>query len=155
MDRPDLLHFTPVPLLRRRAQGWTPDRQLAFIATLATCGVVAEAARSVGCTPRSAYLLRARPEAESFAAAWDHALDQGLDAARDRAMANILGVRDRPLVRRGCIVGTVRAENHRLIYAALRALATDVHGQRSNLPHRRRIAAREQQALPSVTIDPE
>ena len=53
-DPDDVLAFIPVPLARVRARGWSADRQHAFIAMLARCGVVAHAARSVGMSARSA-----------------------------------------------------------------------------------------------------
>jgi hypothetical protein len=62
--------FTPVPL-RYRADGWTPMRQADFLGRLCEAGSVAAAARHVGMTRESAYRLRAKPGAESFAAAWD------------------------------------------------------------------------------------
>ncbi len=71
--------FTPVPL-RYRADGWTPMRQADFLGHLCETWSVAAAARHVGMTRESAYRLRDRPGAESFAAAWDAILEQ-----RDRA----------------------------------------------------------------------
>ncbi|MEC3911987.1 hypothetical protein U5A82_16355 [Sphingobium sp. CR2-8] len=142
MTKPDLLRFTPVPHVRR-ARGWTPDAQMAFIAALSRCGVVAQAARSVGCTPRSAYYLRARVGAESFAAAWDWALEMGLDDSRARAVALARGQEERPIVRRGRVVGTCIATNHRLLFAALRALGAERSGARAAMPHRERIATRQ------------
>ena len=62
--------FLPVPL-RARADGWTPERQAGFIGLLAETGSVAEAARRVGMTRESAWRLRRRVGAESFAHAWD------------------------------------------------------------------------------------
>jgi hypothetical protein len=62
--------FTPVPL-RFRSDGWTPMRQADFLGALAETRCVAKAARRVGKTRESAYRLRAKPLAESFAAAWD------------------------------------------------------------------------------------
>ena len=62
--------FLPVPL-RARADGWTADRQARFIGLLAETGSVAEAARRVGMGRESAWRLRRRAEAESFAHAWD------------------------------------------------------------------------------------
>lgn len=141
MTQPDLLHFTPVPHLRVR--GWTHDAQTAFIAALARCGVVAQAARSVGRSPRSAYYLRARPGAESFAAAWDWALDMGLDESRARAVAIAKEKQQRPIVRRGKVVGTRIETNHRLLFAALRALGAERSGTRAAMPHRQRIATRQ------------
>lgn len=65
--------FRPVPL-RARADGWSEARQCAFLAQLYVTGSVAAAARAVGMTRASAYRLRARPGAESFAAMWDRVL---------------------------------------------------------------------------------
>jgi transposase-like protein len=65
--------FLPVPT-RARADGWTSQRQADFIGHLAETGSVAEAARRVGCSRESAYRLRRRAGAESFAAAWDAAV---------------------------------------------------------------------------------
>jgi hypothetical protein len=62
-DTPDI-PFTPVERLRRRRNGWSADRQRAFINTLATCGSVAAAARSVGMTARSAYRLCDAPSGD-------------------------------------------------------------------------------------------
>lgn len=69
--RPPL--FRPV-LLRARADGWTDERQCEFLAQLYVTGSVTAAARFVGMTRASAYRLRARNGAESFAHAWDHVL---------------------------------------------------------------------------------
>ena len=62
--------FLPVPL-RARADGWTPERQARFIGLLAETGSVAEAARRVSMTRESAWRLRRRRGADSFAQAWD------------------------------------------------------------------------------------
>jgi len=50
------------------------ERQGRFIGLLAESGCVAAAARGVGMSRVAAYQLRARPEAESFAHAWDRVL---------------------------------------------------------------------------------
>ena len=65
--------FTPVPL-RPRGDGWSEVRQCAFLAQLYFTGSVTAAARSVGMSRASAYRLRDRPGAESFARAWDRVL---------------------------------------------------------------------------------
>ena len=59
--------FVPVPL-RARADGWTPLRQAEFLGYLAETRSVAEAARRVNMARETAYRLRDRPGAESFAA---------------------------------------------------------------------------------------
>jgi len=65
--------FYPVPT-RTRRDGWTVQRQADFLGMLAETGSVMGACEAVGMSRKSAYALRARPEAESFAAAWDAAL---------------------------------------------------------------------------------
>ncbi|MBY8336770.1 hypothetical protein KYN89_06890 [Alteriqipengyuania sp. NZ-12B] len=65
--------FSPVPL-RTRRDGWSLARQCAFLVQLYLTGSVAAAARHVGMSRASAYRLRARPEARSFADAWDRVL---------------------------------------------------------------------------------
>ena len=73
--------FTPVPL-RYRADGWTPLKQADFLGALAETGSVAAAARRVGMTRESAYRLRDKPGAESFAAAWDSILAEPRQARK-------------------------------------------------------------------------
>lgn len=65
--------FYPVPT-RTRRDGWTVQRQAEFLGMLAETGSVMGACGAVGMSRKSAYALRARPGAESFAAAWDAAL---------------------------------------------------------------------------------
>lgn len=142
MTDPALLRFTPVPFARR-ARGWTPDAQCAFIDALSRCGVVAQAARSVGRTARSAYQLRQRPGADSFAAAWDWALEMGLDEARARAVALIQGGEERHTTRHGHMVTRRRMPDTRLVMAALRALGAEQDGGRDAMPHRQRMALRD------------
>ena len=69
--RPPFFH--PVPL-RARRDGWSEMRQCAFLAELYLTGSVASAARAVGMARNSAYRLRSRPDAASFAHAWDSVL---------------------------------------------------------------------------------
>lgn len=67
------LAFDPVPV-RRRRDDWTAEWQRRFIEVVAETGCVSQAAAAVRITPpRSAYRLAARPDAVSFARAWDAA----------------------------------------------------------------------------------
>jgi hypothetical protein len=68
------LRFTPVPV-RARRDGWTPVLQRRFILNLARGMGVAEAARALGRSRQSVYLLLDRPGSESFAAAWEAAVE--------------------------------------------------------------------------------
>ena len=65
-----------VPVLKkRRKDGWSPDKQRAFIEALADTGSVATAAQRVGMSESSAYRLRRAPGAEAFVRAWGAAID--------------------------------------------------------------------------------
>lgn len=70
--------FDPVATASRH-DGWTPDKQRAFIEELADCGIVREAAARVGMTEQSARRLRRRPDAAGFNLAWDAAVQVGAD----------------------------------------------------------------------------
>jgi hypothetical protein len=60
--------------VRARRDGWTPERQFAYVAALAEIGHGGRAARSVGMSEQSACRLRRRPGAAAFnrlcGAAW-------------------------------------------------------------------------------------
>jgi hypothetical protein len=111
--------FDPVVRTRTRHDGWTEQRQRAFIHHLARIGVVGAAAHAVGMTAKSAYRLRAAPGAASFAAAWDLAVDQGLDNAEavfiDRALN---GIRT-PVFYQGKYVGDRLRYDVRLLVRAI------------------------------------
>ncbi len=66
-------YFHPIPI-RARRDGWTADRQCAFIGHLFETRCVAAAARRVGMARETAYRLRSRAGAEGFAHAWDLAM---------------------------------------------------------------------------------
>jgi hypothetical protein len=139
-----LLLFTPHVPARVQPGGWTPQRQVAFIAALARTGVVRAAAASVGMSTRSAYQLRTRVKLHthnladapmtpaqaaalgpgyvySFAAAWDLALDQGLMLQLHAASPIAFDGERVPVVRRGQIIGWQQKFNIRLMIAALGA----------------------------------
>ena len=116
----DPFAFTPVPLARARHDGWTPERQLRFIEQLAMIGLVSAAARACGMSGTSAYNLRDRPGAESFAAAWDAALAIGQMRADDTAIERAIHGEARPVFYRGRQVGARTVYNDRLLLAALR-----------------------------------
>lgn len=85
--------FTPVPRQRSRHDGWSAEKQRAFIAALAEYGIVRAAAEKVGVHPASAYRLREVEGAQSFADAWDKALKIGaaqlVDIAVERAIHGV------------------------------------------------------------------
>jgi hypothetical protein len=96
--------FVPVPRLRNRRSGWTPERQRGFIAALARCGSVRAAARHVGLSARTAYRLLDLPEADSFAVAWDQALDFGRARLEAQSLERALNGGFVPVYRHGRLV---------------------------------------------------
>ncbi len=121
--------FTPVPL-RFRHDGWTPLKQAAFLGALAETWSVAAAGRAVGRSRESAYRLREKPGAESFAAAWDAVL-----AVRPSRMSTheLLWHRAfygtlKPVMRGGRFVGTLISPGND---AVLRLYRREMQARRS------------------------
>jgi hypothetical protein len=112
MELPDFLRFTPVAV-RAQHNGWSPGLQLRFILALARGAGPQEAARALGKTRQSAYLLRNRPGAESFAAAWDAALAFAQSVERAGARLRFGGIDTIlvPRTYRGRIIGFVQRED--------------------------------------------
>ena len=119
LDDIDEFEFDAVPL-RRRVDGWTPDRQAAFIQALAETACVAEACRAVGMSERSAYALRARPEAVSFRNAWDAALDYAIRRLADAALSRAVNGVAVPVFFQGQQIGERRRFDERLTMFLLR-----------------------------------
>lgn len=116
----DILAFAPVPFARARHDGWTPARQRRFIEQLAMIGLVSAAAKACGMSGTSAYALRTRAGAESFAATWDAALVLGRAQADDTAVDRAINGEVRPVFYRGRQVGVRTVFDDRLVVAALR-----------------------------------
>jgi hypothetical protein len=76
--------FTPVST-KARHDGWTPARQRHFIEQLAATKSVTRASKAVGMSSVTAYALRKKAGAESFAAAWDSAVTFVPDPDRRRS----------------------------------------------------------------------
>ncbi|UIP08051.1 hypothetical protein LY632_06565 [Erythrobacter sp. SDW2] len=89
-DSDPLLAFTPVPHKQARRNSITAARQRAFIAHLAATGIVTQAARHIGKSMEALYKLRQRPGAEGFCAAWDAALERGVQRLEDGALARAI-----------------------------------------------------------------
>lgn len=120
--------FTPVAV-RGRHDGWTPVRQDAFIKALAETANVEEACAAVGMSPRSAYNLRARVDAESFRQAWDAALDYAVDRLADAMMGRALHGVAVPVFYKGEQIGERRRYDERLGIFLLRTRAPERYGK--------------------------
>lgn len=131
-DRDDpLLAFAPYVHKAPRRNSITPDRQRAFIAALAASGIVTQAARSIGASLEALYKLRALPRAEGFAAAWEAAIERGLDRLEDCALELALRGEELPIVSGGKLLGTYRKHN----FAHIRFVLSQRRAQRYGAEH--------------------
>ncbi len=109
-----------LPARRPRHNGWTVERQEAFLKALAGCGCVTHAARSVGMSRESAYQLYNRPSAAGFRRGWDAALDCSLRLVEDEAWSRAINGVARPVFYQGEQVGEYRHYDERLTMFLLR-----------------------------------
>ncbi|MGN6279865.1 MAG: hypothetical protein ACTHM8_14235 [Sphingomonas sp.] len=117
-DRP-IPDFTPVAT-RHRHDGWTAERQVAFIEALAESGCVEESCKHVGRSATSAYALRRRIDAQSFRIAWEAALDYAVRRLSDAAFSRALHGVSRPVFYQGEQIGERRHYDERLTMFILR-----------------------------------
>jgi hypothetical protein len=128
-ESPDPLAFDPVPSASNRHDGWTPEKQRAFIEELARIGVVSAAARAVGMSPKSAYALLKRAGQESaFARVWAVARDEGRFRAFNTAIDRSLNGVATPVFYRGRQIGERRRYSNGLLIAALRCMRPNLYG---------------------------
>jgi hypothetical protein len=113
--------FSPVPLQRHRHDGWTPERQRAFIQVLTVTGQVSTACRAVGMSRKAAYKLLERPDAESFARAWQAALTEGRQRMLDQLMARTINGVTTIMVKAGGAVEIGHGPDGRLMAGFLKS----------------------------------
>ena len=128
--RPSLPDFTPVPR-KYRHDGWTPERQRAFIAALADTGSVSRAAAMVNMAQTNCYTLRRAPGAESFRRAWEAALDFGIARLKDIAFERAIDGYLVPVFVAGKLMGFRRKHNDALLMFCLRHYGQDAGGKRT------------------------
>ena len=127
LDDP-LLDFAPVPHVAPRRNSITAKRQREFISHLAATGIVAEAARHIGASMEALYKLRQRPGAEEFCAAWDAAVDRGVQRLEDGALARAIRGEERMVVSAGQHMGSEIRHNDALVMFFLRNRRSDRYG---------------------------
>jgi hypothetical protein len=125
--------FQPVPV-RPRHDGWTVERQFAFIEKLADCGSVAAAAKHVGMSRESARQLARRPGSRDFSDAWNAALDCGYAELEEAAMQRSKKGVARPIFYKGEQVGEWRHYDERLTMFLLRFRRRHRFGAGMDLP---------------------
>ncbi|WP_019515809.1 hypothetical protein [Sphingomonas sp. Mn802worker] len=111
----------PVPV-RVRADGWTAERQRTFLTVLAETGSVSAACQESGVSSRSAYRLRARPDAEGFARTWDQALKIATVRLTTLAFERATRGTVREVWKDGTLVQTTREPSDRLLVFLLQHL---------------------------------
>lgn len=130
--RPPLPDFTPVPR-KYRHDGWTPERQKAFIAALADTGSVSRAAAMVNMAQANCYTLRRAAGAESFRRAWAAALDFGVARLKDIAFERAIDGYLVPVFVAGKLMGFRRKHNDALLMFCLRHYGQDAGGKRTTI----------------------
>ncbi|MGQ3101435.1 MAG: hypothetical protein ACT6Q5_08920 [Sphingopyxis solisilvae] len=130
--RPPLPDFTPVPR-KYRHDGWTPERQKAFISALADTGSVSRAAAMVNMAQTNCYTLRRAPGAESFRRAWEAALDFGVARLKDIAFERAIDGYLVPVFVGGKLLGYRRRHNDALLMFCLRHYGQDANGKRTTI----------------------
>ena len=118
-EREPVVKFTPVAVSTRH-DGWTAERQIAFIEALAESACVEHACRAVGMSDSAAYKLRRSPRGEAFRHAWDSALDYALHRLEQAALSRALNGVPRPIFHKGEQVGEYRDYDERLTMFLLR-----------------------------------
>ncbi len=131
-QRAPIPDFTPVPR-KYRHDGWTPERQKAFIEALADCGSVTRAAGMVNMAQANCYTLRRAPGAEAFRAAWDAALDFGVKRLKDIAFERAVEGELVPVFVGGKLMGFRRKHNDALLMFCLRHYGEDAQGKRTTI----------------------
>lgn len=114
-----LIPFTPVPV-RARHDGWTAERQLAFVEKLADCGSITAACKHVGMSRESVRQLRRHRYGRAFRDACDAALDCTYSDLEDTALERARNGVARPVFYKGEQVGEWRHYDERLTMFLLR-----------------------------------
>lgn len=97
---------TKLPRLTRpRHDGWSPEVQQRFLNELAYTASPALAAAAAGRTVRSAYQLRARPDATAFRDGWANAMRTCMTHLREQALDRAFNGHVAPIIKHGRKVG--------------------------------------------------
>jgi hypothetical protein len=131
-ERPPIPDFAPVPR-KYRHDGWTPERQKAFIEALADTGSVSRAAAQVNMAQANCYTLRRSPGAAEFRRAWEAALDFGVKRLKDVAFERAMEGQLVPVFVAGKLIGFRRKYNDRLLMFCLRHYGQDEQGRRTTI----------------------
>jgi hypothetical protein len=124
---------SPYPSGPGTTDGWTVEKQYAFIEALAETGIVEEACRRVGMSRTSADNLRRRPCGAPFRRAWQTAIDYALYRVEENAHRRALEGVARPIFYKGEQVGEWRYYDERLTAFLLRCYRPERYGRAREL----------------------
>ena len=110
---------TAAPDAPTRVDGWSLDKQAAFLRALSATHSVSEAAKSVGRSRQSAYRLRSRLKGQPFDLAWEVAFHHSYDVLAHAALDRALNGVEVPVFFQGEQVGSYRRYDERLTVALL------------------------------------
>jgi len=119
-DDDPLLGFVPAPHTHPRKNSITAERQRAFIAHLAATGI--------GASLEALYRLRHKPGAEGFAAAWDEAVERGIQRIEHGALQRAIEGVEKPIVSGGKLLGWHRVHHEGLVMFLLRQRRPERYG---------------------------
>ncbi|WP_375247040.1 hypothetical protein [Qipengyuania pacifica] len=151
-----LLAFTPVPHKAARRNSITAGRQRAFIAHLAATGIVTQAAMHIGASMEALYKLRNRPGADEFSAAWDAAVERGVQRLEDCALARAIdGVPEWKTDRDGGLITYGVKHNEALVMFFLRNRRPERYSEhiRPGHPVYERIRREVEAGLPAAAAE--
>lgn len=133
VELPPCLAFTAVPRRAKRWNGLTELKQHTFIANLASCGCVEMAAASVGSSGSAFYQLRKAEGAESFAAAWEVAIDMGARIVLDKLMEHAIHGTPERLLKDGEVILERRKYNTRAMMWIVQQRFPETYGGSLNV----------------------
>ena len=113
------IEFIPAHVATRH-DGWTAQKQIAFVEALAETACVEQACRRVGMSASSAYKLRRRNCGWAFRRAWDAALDYAIHRLEQAVLSRALDGVSRPVFYKGEQIGEWRHHDERLAMFLLR-----------------------------------
>ena len=145
----DLLEFTPVPHKKERVDGWSAERQRAFIAAVSATGSKRRAAQLIGMAPFGVDQMLKAEGNDSFKAAYERAM---AIAAQNGSMKIAQGVAD--AAARNAQLAAPRASAERRSPA--RSSTSSANGKTkpraSAARSRRRTASRRSCCAPAASI---
>ncbi|MCP5397018.1 MAG: hypothetical protein H6918_09880 [Sphingomonadaceae bacterium] len=107
------------PKTTHRHDGWSLEKQVAFLRALSASHSVSVAAKSVGMSRQSAYRLRSKLKGQAFDLAWEVAFHHSYDVLAHAALERALNGVEVPVYFQGEQVGSYRRYDERLTVALL------------------------------------